>query len=365
MVEERRCFAQETVPEQPDGQSSCQIGKVTRYGEEESIQDRTQEDKEIPQVSWPKINIEKLNKELSKGKRDNTNRTGLPIYDAAGTVIGSDDLRVTRVDVVDAGTDAEFEGHNGETVYALLQDGDNGSGTDVDFHFYTGDSPSAYTFDGSEGVSSVYFIYPQRKVMNNVEEYEWMRTDFVSSWEGDVELMEDISNLWSFTGAGDNLTDPTWTNTTGNYPLSGDPSDLEAAINALNNVIDDMTFTEDNYIADDDTVADALDKLDQALKDVEDSVSAGVADKYVESISAGFSAGTLHPLPYSINYTPDSTAGQEGSNMDVYVDGQLLAASTGAAGVNADRDYQETTASGITFHFDIQAGRNITYMVRE
>jgi hypothetical protein len=294
----------------------------------------------------------------------NADRTGLPIYND-GTV-GSTDMRVCRVDVIDANTDVEFEDGSGNTVFALLTAGGTGSGTDVSFDFYVNDSsPTPYTFDGSEGVSNVYFIYPQRKVMADVAEYEWMRTDFVSSWEGDVELVEDISNLWSFTGAGDNITSPTWTNTTGNYPLSGDPSDLEAAINALNDAIDNMTFTEDNYIADGDTVADALDKLDQALKDVEESVTAGVADKYVESISSGFSAGTLHSLPYSITYTPDSTAGQEGSNMDVFVDGQLLAASTGAAGANADRDYQETTASGITFHFDIQVGRNITYMVRQ
>jgi hypothetical protein len=48
----------------------------------------------------------------------------------------------------------------------------------------------------------------------------------------------------------------------------------------------------------------------------------------------------------------------------------LLAASTGAAGANADRDYQEGTdgvpgATTITFLFTIQAGRNITYIVRQ
>lgn len=288
-----------------------------------------------------------------------TDRTGLPIYND-GTV-GSTDLRVCRIDVIDPNSDTEIE-IGGNTLYALFSDGDSGSGSDVKFSFYVNDSsPTPYTFDGTEGVSDVYFVYPHRKVMANVAEYEWLRTDFVSSWEGDVELMEDVSNLWSFTGAGDNLTSPTWTNTTGNYPLSGNPTDLEAAINALNDAIDDMTFTEDNYIADGDTVADALDKLDQALQDVADSVAAGVADKYVESISAGFNAETLHALPFGITYTPHSTSGREGMNMDVFVDGQLLAADASGN----PRDYAETSTSGITFHFDIQAGRNITYMVRE
>jgi hypothetical protein len=101
------------------------------------------------------------------------------------------------------------------------------------------------------------------------------------------------------------------------------------------------------------------------LQVVEDSVAAGVGEKYVESVAALISANVEHPLPYSISYTPDSTAGREGKNMDVFVDGQLLAADTGAAGANADRDYGETTTSGITFRFNIQADRNITYVVRQ
>jgi len=308
--------------------------------------------------------ISEINVAITTGYADNTDRTGLPIYND-GTV-GSTDIRVCRIDVIDRNTDVEFTDGSGNTIFAMFQAGTAGENTDVKFKFYTNESsPTPYTFDGTEGVTSVEFVYPQRKVMDDVAEWEWLRTDFVSSWEGDVELMEDISNLWSFTGSGDNVVAPTWTNITGNYPLSGDPSDLEAAINTLNNEIGDMTFSEDNYIDDNDTVADALNDLDMALQDVEDMITAGVAEKYVESISVEFGANTLHALPFGITYTPDATAGQEGSNMDVYVDGQLLAASTGANGAAADRDYAETTASGITIHFDIQVGRNITYMVRQ
>jgi len=43
----------------------------------------------------------------------------------------------------------------------------------------------------------------------------------------------------------------------------------------------------------------------------------------------------------------------------------LLAADTGAAGVNADRDYAETSTTSITFRFNIQPGRNITYVVKQ
>ena len=50
MVEERACFAQKTFPEQSYSQSSNKVETVTWYCKEESIQDGTQENKEIPQV---------------------------------------------------------------------------------------------------------------------------------------------------------------------------------------------------------------------------------------------------------------------------------------------------------------------------
>jgi hypothetical protein len=95
------------------------------------------------------------------------------------------------------------------------------------------------------------------------------------------------------------------------------------------------------------------------------AIAAGVGEKYTESVSVAIAKNTEHTLPNGITYTPDDTAGQEGSNMDVYIDGQLLSADTGTNGVNADRDYGETTTSGITFRFDIQEGRNLIYIVRE
>ena len=298
-----------------------------------------------------------------------TDRRGLPVYAStanAGTYWdeGGND-NVVRVDVLDMSNDQEFDDGT-HTIYAKMHDaadfGGTGTGTDVYFRFYKNGAVCDLT---NTGVTSVKFVYPQRKRMSDMAEYEWTRTDFISSWEGDVELVEDISNLWNYTGAVDGETAPTWTNTGANYPLTANPTDLEAAVNALNDAVDDMTFTEDNYIADGDTVADALDKLDQQVKDNADAITAGVAEKYVESVAAPITAGVEHSLPAGVIYTPDATAGQEGSNMDVYVDGQLLAADTGAAGVNADRDYGETTTSGITFRFNVQVGRNITYLVRE
>lgn len=296
-------------------------------------------------------------------------RRGLPIYNSVANTGsyydegGTDD--VCGVDVIDTSTGGEFKTSGGHLVYAKMYDGADfggaGTGTDVYFRFFANNNP--YTFTGDDP-TNIAFVYPHRKVMDEIQEYEWTRTDFVSSFEGDDELIEDIDNLWNYTGAVNNDTAPTWTNTGANYPLTANPTDLEAALNALNDAVDDMTFTEDNYIADGDTVADALDKLDQQIKDNADNISAGIEDVYVEDLVADINAGVEHILP-SFLYTPDGTPGQEGSNMDVFLDGQLLAASTGANGVNADRDYAETTTSGITFHMDVYQFSNITYRVRE
>lgn len=303
---------------------------------------------------------------------DAADRTGLPIF-ASTTNSGSyyDEGgadRVCRVDIINTSNDSEFVDNSGYTVYGKFHDGADfggtGENTDVYVRFYANGSP--IDFSTVSGVSNIKFVYPVRKTLASMQEYEWLRTDFVSSWEGDVELIEDISNLWSFTGASDSDDSPQpWNNTSAYYLLQSDPSSLKAAIDAINDGVGSRTFTESNYISDGDGITSALDSLDQKLKDVEDSVAAGVGEKYVEAAASLISKNTEHALPYGITYTPDSTAGREGKNMDVFVDGQLLAADTGVNGVNADRDYGETTASGITFRFNIQAGRNITYVVRQ
>ena len=299
-----------------------------------------------------------------------TDRRGLPIFEST-TNSGSywdegGDDRVVRIDVIDMDTDSEFENADGHIVYAKFHDGADfggtGNGTDAYVRFYANDQP--YTVQSD--VSRIGIVYPVRRVMNAVAEYEWLRTSFASGWGGDWELVDDISNLWLYTGASDNVssTQGTWAHTESYYLLQSDPSSLHMAIDVINNGVGDRLYTQDNYITDGEAVSLSIDKLDIQLKTVADQVSAGVGDKYIESVSTTISKNTPHTLPSSITYTPYSTAGQEGKNMDVYVDGQLLAADTGANGANADRDYGETSTTSITFRFNVHSGQNITYVVR-
>lgn len=306
---------------------------------------------------------------------DSIDKTGLPIFASTannGSYLdeGAAD-NICRIDVVNSATDSEFVDGDGNVVYAKFHDGADfgGSGEDTDVYarFYANDV--AIDLSTVSGVSNVYFVYPRRKVLADMEEYEWLRTDFISSWEGDVELIEDIQNLWSYTGSSDSVssTAGSWSNATGNYILSSNPADLFTAADLLNTGIGDRTYSEANYISDGGSITAALDSLDTNLQDIADSVSAGIGEKFVESVDTEITANTPHTIPAAITdgYTPDDTAGREGSNMDIYVDGQLLAASTGAGGANADRDYKEASSTAVTFLFTIQAGRNITYIVRQ
>jgi len=306
---------------------------------------------------------------------------------------GSDN--VVRIDVLDFSTKQEFEGSNGETVFARFHDGaDNGGagdGTDVWVEFYT--ASGTYSWAGGDP-AAVQIVYPQRKILSEMDEWEWLRTDFVSSWEGDVELIEDIENLWSFTGAGDGITSPTWNNTTAYYLLDANPSDLEAAINDINDGVGDLDFTtgnyyaiqadgqtvtqtledlnlaigdrdytEENYVTDGETVTSSIDALDMALWDLEITVS-GIASggqKYVYTMTGATTPETGITLPYSLAYTPFASDQQPGKNMDIYVDGQLIAADYNTLG---DNDYEETDGNTWTPHFAIRNNANITYVIR-
>jgi len=129
---------------------------------------------------------------------------------------------------------------------------------------------------------------------------------------------------------------------------------LQHDLNVVRTLIKNITGTTNWY---DDPGTD--------LVTLSGAITASSADKVVETTASQINKNTEHALPAGKTFTPSSTAGEEGKNMDVYVGGQLLMADTGAAGVNADRDYGETSTSGITFRFDVQADRNITYVIRQ
>lgn len=298
-----------------------------------------------------------------------TDRRGLPIFASTannGTYQdeGASD-NVCRVDVLDGSNDQEFSDGT-HTIYAKFHDAADfsgtGTGTDVYVRFYKNNAVCDLS---NTDVTAVKFVYPHRKIISAMEEYEWARTDFISGWEGDVELVEDISNLWNYTGAADGETDPTWTNTGSYYLLDGTPTDLEAAVNDINDGVGIRNYSEaTGYLTDGESVTASIEALNLQIKTNADNISASSGEKYVEAVAIDIAKNTDHDIP-SGTYTPSADAGREGKNMDVFVNGQLLAADTGAAGVNADRDYAEVDNNTIKFRFKVAATANITYVVRQ
>jgi len=345
---------------------------------------------------------------------DASDRRGLPIFDSTSGDYWDEggSLDVCAIDIISVADNASITTTSGDVVYGLFHDaadnGGTGDGTDVYIKFYANGSPvefpsgyevsttttsggyappsgddvdfdfgGAYvtpsgnlidfdfnTYSESGGIK---IIYPHRRVQDTLEEYEWFRTDFITKVEGDPILATDLRNLISYAGATDGVdsTAGTWTNTTGNYGLNSDEADLQLAADAINNIYGDTTFTEDNYINDGDPIATALDALDQQIKDNADNIIESLGGtKYIEDVSVAISKNIEHSLPAGVTYTPDATSGQEGKNMDVYVNGQLVMADTGSNGADANRDYGETTTSGVTFRFDVAADSNLIYVIR-
>lgn len=280
-------------------------------------------------------------------------------YDEGGT----DDVCV--VDLIDTSTGAEFtQSGNDYIIYAKLHDGEDfaGSGNNYDVYvrFYSNDAP--YTWTASDP-TNITMIFPRRKRLTDMEEHEWMRTDFVSRFEGDDAMVDDMVNLWSYTGGGDDVVGPSWTNTTDYYVLDA-ADNLTEATDGLNTQFGDRDYSATGYLTDGETITASLNALDAQIEINADDIGAATGLKLVEALAGNVSAGVEHAIPDSNIYTPLSTAGEEGKNMDVYFNGQLLAASTGSAGVNEDRDYAETSVSGITFHEDVYQDDNITYVIR-
>jgi len=113
------------------------------------------------------------------------NRTGLPIFSSATGDYpdegGTDN--VCAVDIIDRDTGTEFVDGSGDIIYGKLHDGLDyagaGSTTDVYIKFYSNVNP--YTFTPSDP-TNISFVYPLRKRMSDMNEWEWTRTDFVSSF---------------------------------------------------------------------------------------------------------------------------------------------------------------------------------------
>jgi len=184
------------------------------------------------------------------------NMTGLCIFAStanSGTYYdegGTDDVCIA--DLIDTSTGAEFTvSGTSDIIHAKLHDGADFAGTgnnyDVYVRFYADGTP--YTWAAGDP-ANITMIFPRRKRLADIEEHEWMRTDFVSRFEGDAEMVDDMVNLWSYTGGGDDVVGPSWTNT-GNYYMIGALDNLTDATDNLNTQFGDRDYDLAEYLTSD------------------------------------------------------------------------------------------------------------------
>jgi len=108
------------------------------------------------------------------------------------------------------------------------------------------------------------------------------------------------------------------------------------------------TYTSTNIVSNGDNLEAAIGKLDAA-------VTTATVAKEVERITSPITSGSAHTVPGSHSHT----AG-DGSNMDIYLNGQLLQSNTGTE----LRDYLESGIDEVTFTFTVPTNAYLTYLIR-
>lgn len=161
------------------------------------------------------------------------------------------------------------------------------------------------------------FIRTQLKTITGAA--KWYTSPVLSIASLYTGISGSLQNIFSFTGMTDrNDSAPTYSSTT--YVVQG--SSLETAIGAL------------------------------------DAAVAGVSTtKAVTRLSNAVASGSAITIPGGYTYTLSNPGG---SNMDVYLNGQLMQANTGTE----LRDYLEDTTSTIKFTFAVNKNSYVAFLIR-
>ena len=109
------------------------------------------------------------------------------------------------------------------------------------------------------------------------------------------------------------------------------------------------TYSSTVYVTDDDSLETAIGKLDAAITTAD-------VDKEVERLLVDIDSGSAHVVPGA-----HSHAVGDGSDMDLYINGQLLQSNTGIE----ERDYLETGVDEVTFTFKVKKNSYLTYIIRQ
>lgn len=289
---------------------------------------------------------------------DATDRTGVPIQDGADA--GAHEA--TYVEIINPATEAALEvlggANDGYRIFGRTIAGASTSPDSVEIEFRAVPKGSplsasvAYTWEAGQP-TAIDLYYGFRERLDNLTETS-LRTVLTNGIIGDADIQQDINDIRSTVGIGDNVTDLAGllTNTGNYYPFSdlpdGTPSVVEA-LNTLNSEIGDRNYTG-GILTDGQTLTASLQALATAI-------TGSSSVRIIERLASDIAPGASHTLPGGNSYTIDGT--NNGVNMWVFVRGVLQ----DPGPVTSYNDYEESSTTTVTFYKSLKTGDHINYVI--
>ena len=247
--------------------------------------------------------------------------------------------------------------HTGKRIYARTRAGTGISPDSVEAEFRMVTKGAAlstsapYTWETGQP-TTIDLFYGFRERLDNMNDTA-LRTVLTNGIVGDADMQQDITDIRSVLGVGDNVSSFSGllTNTGLNFVFSAadaTPSALEL-FNLLNAGIGIRTYTGP-YLSNGQTVTASL----QALSD---AISGSAFVRTIERLAIANNANVARTLPGAQLYTLDGT--NNGQNLVVYWRGVLK----DPGPVANDNDYAETSTSQITPYTKINVKDHINYFI--
>ena len=294
-----------------------------------------------------------------------TDLTGVPCFDINNPGPFTGDWTSCYVHIVDGySTGSELivlsGPHAGERVFGQTYQGASTSPNSVEIHFYSAPFNVNYATDATPYVweagqtDIINVLYGYNEVLDNLDTNAF-RTVPALGILTDAQLAGDIQDIFDQLGTTDGYTSLNGflTNTSTFFPFSyldATPT-VVSALNVLNQQIGNTTFTGP-YLTNGGTVTLNLQALSDAIS------TSGVITRTIERVGSVITRNTAHTLPGGLTYTADPT--NNGQFMFVFTRG-LLRDPGPASGNN---DYAETSATSVTFYYQINAGDHINYLIK-
>jgi hypothetical protein len=248
--------------------------------------------------------------------------------------------------------------HTGKRIYARTRAGATGvSPNTVEAEFrmvVKGANLStsiAYTWETGQP-TTIDLFYGFRERLDNMSDTA-LRTVLTNGIVGDADLSQDILDIRSVLGVGDNVTsfNGLLTNTGNFFVFAGadaTPSTIEL-FNLLNAGIGIRDYTGP-YLTDGQTITASLQALSNAI-------AGSSMVRTIERLVADNDANVARTLPGAQSYTLDGT--DNGQNMSLYWRGVLK----DPGPVAGNNDYAETSTTSFTPYTKIRSGDHVNYII--